>query len=695
MYGETGNFFTAIQRLANKVEMHSILSSLRRYLIIVLDGENTMESSGVRASQLFSAMNPIDKLMETEMEFTASTHLCMIEACSGSGKSLCAADFFVRHPEECIYFLFRPSNPDMVRLMYSYVESITDLMALAINTDLRLLVQSAPPTSSIESVSLSALDVTDFRQTWYILGALGYLWNETTTVAPVSVQKARTWERRLVLMDETIPDEQDYTAIAKLMLVKRVLTTAGIHCIMLGTNSAAMNMDRISKPVYEHSRHEGRMMVCLTHRSLPRYLLSSNQDKEAMTRVFAEARLDELLDNVNPWLCSLFLKYLKKEGDTVPCSLMRTVSSKVLEEVKRIKRNLMDESIYCMFQISAHSPVSQLHISKGFAQLNVRQSKPPLRGSSESMLVLTQEQDDEEMRIKGTRLPDLNSCFPSALRDPITVAVCAGGGLPFSRRSALEVLQGIHKQKAVWSNPINVDAYKSGGDELKSFGAVVMMISSWSPPQDLLKNIAFHCGIQNDKRSVDEILASLANKASFVEILKTCMSNLAPVLSDEQESAASPFMGFYIRNRDRKGRDDAFTGPTCASDKPLEGGVEFKNWKTPLSRKQFSKAISRLLSKDLDVYVFMVLELSETITESVIQQYISHRKASYKTEWLVLHLNREGWSTFSIQNDASGTRSVSKIGKGIHEQAEVGAVKRKVLMIVEVGIDTQPFCSNE
>jgi len=683
----------AIQELAEKVEMHSILSSLRKYLIQLLDRESTMVSSGVRASHLFSAMNPIDKLMQNATGETAAIRLCMIEACSGSGKSLCAADFFVRHSEESIYFLFHPSNPGMVQRMYSYVESITDLMALAMNTDLRLLMQSAPSTSSIESVSLLALDVKDTQRKWYILGALGYLWNETTTVAPVSVEKARGWKRRWVLMDETIPPEQDYTAIPKLVLVKRVLTNAGIHCIMLGTNTLVMNFNKISK-VSEHSRHEDRKMVCLTHRSLPRYLLSSNKDKELMARVFGEARLSELLDNVNPWLCSLFLMHLKVQADIDPCSSIRTISSKVLQDVRENKKNLRDESIYCMFQIAAHSPVSQLHISKGFAQLNVWEEDPPLRGSPESMLAMTREEGEVELRIKDTPLPELTSCFSSAVSDPITVAVCAGGGRPFSRRSALQVLQGIHKQKAIWNNPINLDAYRRDGGELESFGAVVLMISSWSPPQELLKNIAYHCGIQNDKRSVDEILASLPNKASFVEILKTCMSNLAPVLWDEQESAASPFMGFYIRNRDRDGRDGTFAGPTCTSDRPLKGGVEAKNWNTPLSSKQFSKVIFRLLREDLDFYVFMAAGLSKNITESVVQKYISNRKAGYKTEWLVLHLKREGWSVFSFQNDVSVKQSVCKTGKGIHEQAGVDAVKSKVLMIVEIGIDTQPFCGN-
>jgi len=464
---------------------------------------------------------------------------------------------------------------------------------------------------------------------------------------------------------------------------------------MLGTNTLVMNFNSIAK-ISKHSRDADRVMVCLTHRSLPRYLLSSNQDKEVMTRVFGEARLDELLDNVNPWLCSLFLNHLKNEGDTDPCKLIRTISSKVLEEVKRSKRSLRDESIYCMFQIAAHSPVSQLHISKGFAQLNVWQSDPPQRGSIESMLVMTKKQNDEEMRIKGTRLPELTSCFPTALRDPITVAVCAGGGLPFSQRSALEVLQGIHKQQAVWNNPINVDAYKRDPNVLESFGSVVLMISSWSPPQELLKNIAFHCGFQNGQRNVDEILASVPNNQCFATILKSCLCNLVPVLRCEQKSAASPIMGFYIRDRDREGRDGTFSGPTLASDRPLMGGVECKNWNFTLSRGQLSEVIFKLLREDLDVYVCMVTELSKNIEERDVQECIKGAaKNCSTTDWLVLHLKREGWSTSSCRTHALENKTVSQNGNGSHERslgAEIDPVKRKVLMIVEIGVDTQPFC---
>ncbi|EKX35210.1 hypothetical protein GUITHDRAFT_118656 [Guillardia theta CCMP2712] len=342
-------------------------------------------------------------------------------------------------------------------------------------------------------------------------------------------------------MDETIPPEQDFAAIAKLVLVKKLLTNANIHCIMLGTNTLVRNIDKISRSS-EYSR------------------------------------VSQLLDNVNPWLCSLFLTSLSRIPEIKnPSSLIRNISRAVLLRVKRDKRSLKDESIYCMFQIPAHEAVSQLHISKGFAQLNVWVSNLPRRGSKESMSEMTRLENEVELRIHDTPLPELTASFPPAVQDPITLAVCAGAGRPFGQRSALQVLQSIHKQKAVWSNPINVDAYKRDANELESFGAAVLMISSWSPSEDLLKNIAYHCGMQEDQPSVGEILASVRNKKCFMRILKSCVSNLAPVRWSERRDAASPFMGYYIRSQDRQKRDGTFTGPTSASQKSLMGGAEYKN----------------------------------------------------------------------------------------------------------------------
>ena len=180
---------------------------------------------------------------------------------------------------------------------------------------------------------------------------------------------------------------------------------------------------------------------------------------------------------------------------------------------------------------------------------------------------------------------------------------------------------------------------------------------------------------------------SVTNKESFVEILKSCLCNFAPVQSSESEEADWPFMGYNIRDQDRRSRDGTFAGPSFGRNRSLTGGAEFKNWKNPLSPDQLSDVVSHLLREDLNVYVCMVPELSQNVTASELQRCISRTK--WKTDWLVLHL------TLSFQADASGRRSVRKDGKGIHGQAEIAMVKRKVLMIIEIGIDTQPLCGNE
>ena len=153
------------------------------------------------------------------------------------------------------------------------------------------------------------------------------------------------------------------------------------------------------------------------------------------------------------------------------------------------------------------------------------------------------------------------------------MSICAGGGRPFSARSALEVLQQIHEEAALGNDPLSTDACKRDGNLLESFGALVIMISSWSPPQYLLSNIAFHCGYKNEQRSVDKILASIASKDSFKEILTSCMSNLIPVLISEQDHGLAAVLGFYTRDFDNLRKDGTVAGPSLPSNMRLRGGI--------------------------------------------------------------------------------------------------------------------------
>ena len=665
------------------MNLNDIVSSLQDLLEDYLDFEWSSTSSGVKPSKEFSAMNPIDVIAREARRVKDAVYLCMIEACSGSGKSLCAADFFVRNSKDCMYFLFNPSQQVSKQSIYQCVTSITNLMSMAINSDLCLLTMASVPESSTELLTAIDFDVKTSGRKWHVLGTLGYLWNETNSVAPVSVEEAMKWRRRWVLIDETIPPDSHkaylFSQSAKLVLFKRILTNAKIHCIMLGTNTLVMNFNQISKSS-DYSRNEKRRMFCFTHRSLPRYVPSSSKDKEILEKVFGQTHVPVLLDNVNPWLCSLFLNRLKDESETEPSLWIRKTSSMVLEEVKMEKPSLRDESIYCMFQVAAHQPVSQLQISKGFAQLNVWKGNVPPRGSRQAIVSIVKSSKAEDLRIKGTSLSLLTSRFTSPVHDPITMAICAGQGRPFSDRSALEVLQTIHEEMASGNDPISVDAFKRDPNVLESFGAVVMMISSWSLPQDLLSNIAYHCGI-TDERQVEQILAAVPSKQGFMQILASCMSNLVPVRLGEENELAG-VLGFYTRNRDRDRRDGTFAGPRSAH---LKGGTECKNWSSPLSSTQLSSAISGLLERNFDIIVCMVPGITENALEGCV------RTMSRKTEWLVLHLTDTGWTASSFGADASEDMNASKDEKVVDSQDKTDAVKQQILMVIEIGTKTPPF----
>ena len=71
-------------------------------------------------------MNPIDEIVQEAKQEKDATYFCMIEACSGSEKSLCAIDCFVRNPDECMYFLFIPSTQENRQAIYEHVASITN-----------------------------------------------------------------------------------------------------------------------------------------------------------------------------------------------------------------------------------------------------------------------------------------------------------------------------------------------------------------------------------------------------------------------------------------------------------------------------------------------------------------------------------------------------------------------------------------
>ena len=640
----------------------------------------------MRPSEEFSSLNPIDRIVE-KAKLDQDPYLCMIEACSGCGKSLSAVDFFVRNADVSIYFLFNPSQRlEAVQDIYNPVQQITQLMNKAMECDLCLLAKRHAGSQGTAPLDVLEIDFATDGRKWHVLGVLAFLWAEETTWAPVSVKDAQNWrKRRWVLVDEVIPPQHEetciFSVIAKIVLLRRILINSKINCILLGTNTMVMNFGKVSQSS-QYTRDKVRRMYCFTHRSLPTYILPSGASEEVMNRIFGKAQVPKLLDHVNPWICSLFLRELGNvSGEAKPHMLIQSVSESLRQLIATAKPRLRQESIYCMFQIAAREPLSQLHISQGFALLNVWGNDPPPRNSEQATVQL--ELKDGKPALKGTFLSELTSRFTSAVLDPITTVACVGGGNPFSHSSALEVLQKIQLDQRIGQDCLSRDACKRDGNLLESFGAVVIMISSWSPPQDLLKNFAFHCGMK-DERKVDDILASVANKECFVEMLTSCMCNLVPVRESEIEHSLSAVLGSYARNKDKEGRDGTFAGP-ASFPSTWRGGAEFKNRSAnSLLQKTSSTYITGLLSHNLDVNVFMVAEMSLNI-----EVYMNSRYDG--TEWLVLHLERKGKQTWTASTFRRPTKK-RKQGEDSEDERMVKKILRKrVLMVVEIGSQTMPF----
>ena len=532
----------ALAKIARDIKLDNVLTSLKKCLDRCLDNEWDSTSSRVQPSKQLSAMNPIDERIKKSCYYD-SYYLSLIAACAASGKSLCAADYFVRNANHSMYFRFSPVYEHSAHNIYFHLLPVTRLLNKALDCD--LCIVSLLAAESDETCRLEVWDVKiDRQEGWYVLGALKFLWNKTTSVAPVTLTEARTWGRRWVLLDDVFPPEQDNTYLispmAKLVFLIRILRNANIHCIMLGTNTAILNLVQPPPTPFEHSRQKGYELLCCSHRCLPGYILPSDDAEEALKRVFGEAQVPELLDHVHPWLCSHFLQCLRDSKKVEPAKLIRSISKHIQSDFNRRMLRLTNESIYCMFQPFANEAFPQSLISKGLALLNInRSAEMPPRGIHNTSVEVS-------IGIGDHRLAELTSSFASALLDPITYAACAGGGRPFAGKrsgSALEVLQQIHRKTKMGDNPLSVDAWKRDGSMLESFGSVVLMISSWSPSQELLSNLAHHCG-KTDSRSTDQILASVANKESFVEMLASCMCNLVPVKESEQDHALATALGF-------------------------------------------------------------------------------------------------------------------------------------------------------
>ena len=120
--------------MAAEVNVKQMAESLKECLTKSLDREWKPTSSRLQPSKHFSDLNPINKLV-MKAQGAEECYVCLVEACSGSGKSLFAADYFVRNVDDSILFLFNPVEGDQtyrVQPIYKSLQSVTQLMSKAI-----------------------------------------------------------------------------------------------------------------------------------------------------------------------------------------------------------------------------------------------------------------------------------------------------------------------------------------------------------------------------------------------------------------------------------------------------------------------------------------------------------------------------------------------------------------------------------
>ena len=165
--------------LAKKIDLKAVWEGLKRCLGSCLDTCWDPTSSWTKSSTGFSRSNPIDRIVnDMKAQVEREPHICLLEACSGSGKSLCAADFFVRNAGESIYFLLSvvQGNHDNMQSNYSEVEPITRLVSTAMDCNLCTLtkhfVGSGGTTGALTGLDINFNSGFGKDQKWYVLGVL-------------------------------------------------------------------------------------------------------------------------------------------------------------------------------------------------------------------------------------------------------------------------------------------------------------------------------------------------------------------------------------------------------------------------------------------------------------------------------------------------------------------------------------------
>lgn len=625
---------------------------------------------------------------------TSSTLVALIEGCSGSGKSLTAAEYFVRNPD-CVYFLL---GLDHQQPIYKCVERVTTALNQALEHDLSCLRSRAVASGRFTEVKEMArrlrthsMDVRSEKS--YFLGTLGFLLGRISHTTPVSVETALGWRKPgreiTVLMDEAIPffargvtSARGGSQVEQLVLAKRYLAAANIHLIMLGTNTLVLNFETAAMASTDSRDYEHIWMRCVSHRALPPYLPAGAHER-ILAAAFGEDLMSTISSEAVPLLAvRLADALMDRTGEVNALQLASFAAMRVIWQEKR--RKLSDASIYCIWQIATNTGLSQAHLSQGFASLRMwGNSEAPKRGSRNCVVNLGRlERSDTIVTARGENVKHIKSSYSSALKDPILAAVCAGGGLPFSEcRAAIRVLQDIHSEKSL-DDPTAVDAVKRDGNLLESFVAVVVMICSWAEPKSFLSSLAFHFnGVEVDSTTVLEILAGGVLEQSTLEwaskTLEDSFRTLVPLSVqqfDEVQRSGRMRLGCYVRSKDDSRKDASIVASLTQN---CGATVETKNWKNGISQARLTRfldlAIRRMHAvKALkDKPPVVLLAVSSLAPQAKIEE--SLQKCVSDSNWIVLHLapQQTRWkcSHFMLPS----------------------VVRNRILIVLECGLETLPF----
>lgn len=588
-----------------------------------------------------------------------------------------------------MYFLFGYKHTQHI---YVAAEPITVVMNRAIDFDIEN--QTGYVLRCAEDAAIQRLDVLNLEtrsQKWYLLGVIGFLLNKITDLEPVTVGTAKRWSetnRITVLLDEAIPAPPSTRAIpelAKLILTKRLLAASEIHLVMLGTNTLALNFNRIAQSGEGSRDAPDVQLACVTHLGLPQYLPSPSHMMQ-LNAVFG----DQPFVDVLPWLATLLASNLETDAEGMSqVKRLRQAGQKAMKSVREAKGDrLSDFSLYAMFQSGTHTRMTQSQILHGFACLDPwRQHVSPMRGTSQCTLQL--HRHSNAILVDGSRenIRDVRTVFPPAHEDPIRLAVCVSNGDPFEGRSALQILQAIHGQ-APCHDPTAFDALARDGNCLESHVGVAIVISSWGESKDILSNLALHIANVRDGRDVDTVMQEGRVKKSTTRrvcaLLRNTFLNLLPLtLKHEEECKRLPaVLGSFRRSTNMDRRDAVACGRSCMSEecKNIKGGVKDLNKILKLLTTRFQRnAGARLILPPVVFLAVSALKLSaQSGSNESGSSSIQQALVECDGDWVVFHLPGPGhrWNCFEVRKQGGASET---------------AVKPRVLFVVEVGLKTDPF----